>query len=490
MPNLMQKMFWWAAFAASAATTRASAQDGLGSLLDGPGLAINTQPDQRLPVPIATASKKALVEVKDIFRDDYARATTPQARLALAKQLLSHAEKTETSVERWTLYSESMRLASDAGDVDLCLEAIDNAASHFKIDDDLRIDALAKLAPKATPERLDDLARMAFGLAKKATAAGDTTRSQRCMSLASGFARKAKNTAIVAEIARFQQTVRDEEKAAKERLAATAKLALNPSDPAVCLEVGRYFCFKDNDWARGLPLLAKGTDTDLARLAQLELADGRNDGRLMAVADAWWAWGESQKAGDRAEAMLHAGELYRSLLDKTQGLEQAKIEKRIRQAATEPSSTRGRRVPLSDVPVAEVKDVLYGYFNNGTIDDVPYTCLGQAWPTGISGHVTGQGGKPSSLAYPVPRGAKRLAGKAGVVTPRPAANTTQQPGTPQTFEILLDGRSVWKSQPLSRREETADFDIPLMNAGRVELRVNSTSHANAWAAWLNPEFVF
>ena len=497
MPRCKPLPLFFAAWAAlwAPAFAFAQAQDGFGAVLDA-----NPQGEQnadatagrdaRLPVPTANQTKQSLAQIKDIFRDEYAAATTPQARLALGKQLLGQAEKTAAPIERWALCSEAMRLAADAGDVDLCFEAIDAAARQFKVEDDLRIEAVTKLGPKAKPQKLEDLARMAFGIAKQAASRGDAGLSQRCLSLATGFAKKSKNAAVLGEISRFQQAMRDEERAAKDRTAATEKLAANPNDPAVCLEVGRYFCFKDNDWERGLPLLAKGADTHLARLAQLELAERGKNGGVITVADAWWAWAESQKAGDRADAMLHASEFYRTALDRTQGLEQARIEKRIKEAAAEPSSTRGRRVPLADVQVWEAKDVLGGYCNDGTIGNEPYTCLGQAWPTGISGHVTGQSGRPSSITYAVPRGAKRLVGKAGIVTPRTVANTDRQPASPQTFEILFDGRSVWKSPPLSRREETADFDIPLMNASRLELRVNSASHGNAWTAWLNPEFAY
>jgi hypothetical protein len=41
-----------------------------------------------------------------------------------------------------------------------------------------------------------------------------------------------------------------------------AKLSQNPNDPDICLEAGSYFCFKAHDWDRGLPVLAKGSDTE------------------------------------------------------------------------------------------------------------------------------------------------------------------------------------------------------------------------------------
>ena len=65
----------------------------------------------------------------------------------------------------------------------------------------------------------------------------------------------------------------------------------------------------------------------------------------------------------------------------------------------------------------------------------------------------------------------------------------QHPEKPLTFEILLDGHSVWKSDPLARRDETAEFAIELFGASQLELRTYCASASSAWSAWLNPEVI-
>lgn len=295
----VQKSWLRSAATVFVATTAAlaQAQNGLDYLLDSTnpvessGAAV-PQPDPRLPVPAAAASKQALAEVKDIFRADYAAASTPQARLALAKQLLSHAEKTAALVDRWVLYSEAMRLASDAGDMDLCFEAIDTAAQQFAVDvDDLRVDALGKLATRARPEDLDALARASLATARKSVDSGNVPRAQKALSLALGFARKAKNPAFVADANSLQQTLRDVEKIAKEKTAMDSRLSANPGDADVCIEVGKFYSFRADDWRKGLPLLARGSDAALARLAVAELNAGKGAESVISVADGWWTWG-------------------------------------------------------------------------------------------------------------------------------------------------------------------------------------------------------
>jgi hypothetical protein len=449
-------------------------------------------PVRRLPVPLADAVKPALAQVKEIFGDDYAAANSPEKKVDLARRFLQQAGSTPNSVERWALLSEAMRLAADAGSMEVAFEAIDTSAAQYDVNaDDLRLDAITKLGAKAKPALIDELARTAVGIAKKAVGSGDAQLAQKSLALASGFARKTKNTATVAEINRIQQSIRDEEKDAKERALVMDKLAANPDDPEVCLDAGKYYCFKADDWAKGLPLLAKGADAGLAKVAALELAARKSAGSPLAVADAWWDWAEDQKAALRSAGMAHAADLYQTVLEKAQGLERARLEKRIKQASSEAPGPRGggRRMPLAEIQPQQVSDVMYGYENNGTMKGAPYTCLGQAWPNGISSHVIGDA-RPSSIVYALPRGAKRIVGKAGVVTPKGIAPGGSNPVSPQNFEILVDGRSVWKSPPLTKREETADFDVALFGGSRMELRVTSGSSGNAWTAWLNPELVY
>jgi len=493
MKNQVQKVFLLAALAVLGMTMPLSAQDGLDSLLAEPGAvdqpaAANSQPDSRLPVPGAAASKQALSEVKDIFRDEYAGATPPQARLALAKQLLSHADKTAAAVDRWVLYSEAMRLASDAGDVDLCFEAIDAAAEQFAIDaEDLRVDALGKLAAKARPEDLDALARASLAIARKGIDSGDLTRAQRALSLALGFGRKAKNPSSVAEANTLQQSLRDAEKITKEKVAMDSRLAESPGDADVCLEVGKFYCFKAEQWRKGLPLLAKGADTTLARLAVAELNAGRGTEAVISLADGWWTWADEQSGSQKAVARLHAADLYESVLTATEGLDRARLEKRIREANEQKARRREKRIALADLRHEQVS--ITDFTNDGTYKGKPFTCLNQRWPKGLqaSTHAAGV-----TVTYLLPKGAKKLVGKAGVFTPNAleTLNVPPQPGAPIEFEIFVDGRSAWKSPPLAKRDDTADFSVELYGATRVELKTISKSSTSPWSAWLNPEITY
>lgn len=467
------------------------AQDGPQTLLkdgsDGHPPAADQQRAQlRQPVPAAAASRQALAEVKDIFRDDYAKAITPQARSAFARQLLAQVEKTPAAAERWALLSEAMRLASDAGDVDLCFETIDNTGSCFAIDtDDYKLDAISKLAVKAPPQAIDGLARAALTISKKATDVGNSVAASKGLSLAASLARKAKNRALVAEVAKIQQSARDQDKEAKERAAIEGRLAAQPTDPEVCLEAGKYFCFKADDWERGLPLLAKSSDTTLSRLATAEANTAETIEAVISLADAWWNWAERERGVNKAAGMVHAADLYATVVPKLQGLDRTKLEKRIQQAGNEPTG-REQRVALADLKEESATGMQYGFSKDGTFKGKPFTCCGKQWPKGLTAMTHDKG---TSIIYKLPAGAKRLVGSAGVFCPD-GAGSNQHPGAPIVFEILLDGRSAWKSAALAEQNNTAEFAVELYGATTLELRSKSNSPSGAWSAWLNPEITY
>lgn len=337
-----------------------------------------------LSIPSPTDMKQVLVDLKEIFRTEYAAATTPQARLALSRQLMAQADKASKPSERWVLLSEAMRLASDAGDMELCFEAITKSAAQFDIDaDELKLDSLSKLATKAPPQQVDGLARTAIEVAKKAADSGNSAILSKSLALATSLARKTKNRALIAEATKIQQSARDQEKESKELAAVAAKLAQNPAHADVCLEAGKFLCFKAEDWDRGLPLLAKGSDTALARLAVAEMNAGKTTEAVTSLADAWWDWGDKERGATKSAGLGHAANLYGSVLAKTQGLDRARLEKRIKQAQSD-SPNRGKRVALADLNEESATGMQYAFAKDGTFKGAPFTCCGQPWPKGLT----------------------------------------------------------------------------------------------------------
>jgi formylglycine-generating enzyme required for sulfatase activity len=70
----------------------------------------------------------------------------------------------------------------------------------------------------------------------------------------------------------------------------------------------------------------------------------------------------------------------------------------------------------------------------------------------------------------------------------PALRADQQgPRSPLTFEIIGNGKSIWKSSPLTKRGDIQPCQVSLAGINQLELRVSSAGPNDwAWAVWMEP----
>jgi hypothetical protein len=456
------------------------AADGLESLLapEQPGLKEQEQSGSRLPPPAPNLRRESTMAVKEIFGEEMAAAKSAEQRSALAKKLLSHAASSSAPADRWVLFSDAMRLASEAGDLESSRQAVRQFSAVFEVDkSSLMLEGLTRLAAKSAPAALDPVARAAIELSQDSD---DADVSQKSLLLAASIARKTANKQLVAEITKLQQQQRDMAKLQKEAGAIREKLASNSNDRETCLEAGEFFCFKMNDWQRGLPLLVKGSDASLAKLAQADLAAEANMKARASVADAWWDWGNAQKPPTKNAALSRAARLYESTVAEASGLERARLEKRISQARADEAGDE-KRLFLADLKETRVQGVNVPFSRDGTFTGQPIMCVNKTWPKALVVIPFNE----AKVVYAVPKGARRLVGKVGVFTP---AGQINQPKGSLRFSILVDGSEVWSSDPLTRRDETTSFNVGVAQASEVELVTRCSDPINAWMAFLDPGF--
>ena len=309
-----------------------------------------TVPKLRPPTPEAQQASEQ--EVRTVFADDFSAANSASKKVALSKQLLEQSEKTAAVADQWALLKESLRLATESGNLTAAEQALDRLGAVFQIDSDsIWLEVLTKLAAKPTPDSLEEIARACIAFADHtatfANGSGANAGVLKSLALAAALARRSKNTALLAEVVQLQASLREREKESKETAALLAKLADSPNDPDVCLEAGKYFCFKLGDWGRGLPMLAKGSDTALSRLAVAEKATQPKPAAAVALADAWYQWAATDRGAHKAAAEQHACAIYEKHLGSVEGLERTRIEKRIAAvSAVAPNPSR----PAKDGP--------------------------------------------------------------------------------------------------------------------------------------------
>jgi hypothetical protein len=82
---------------------------------------------------------------------------------------------------------------------------------------------------------------------------------------------------------------------AKEFPTAPAKtLAEKPEDPAANSSMGRFLCFAKEDWERGLPMLAKGSEAGLKSLAEKDLSTPDGSDLQRDLCEGWLSVAEKE----------------------------------------------------------------------------------------------------------------------------------------------------------------------------------------------------
>ncbi len=90
----------------------------------------------------------------------------------------------------------------------------------------------------------------------------------------------------------------------------------------------------------------------------------------------------------------------------------------------------------------------------------------------------------ASVSYDLDRPYTQFLAKVGI----PAVAAEQKdPQAPLTFEILGNGKSIWKSNPLAKKGDIQDCALGLLGVKQLELRVHNAG-PSAWAhpVWLEP----
>ena len=317
-----------------------TSQDLAGLLDEAERISVTTKPaaevtNPAVALPSAAERKAAVAKVREVFADEFADSSTPDAKKVLAGQLTAEADRSENIAERWALRSEALRLSSEAVDVPTALSLIELLAADFAaIGPGEELDAMLALAAKAPLNQLSPVLRVILEKARDVIDTRDEQSVSKALITVAGLARKAKDQALIGEVLELQAAARERAKERKLVESMEDKLATSPNDPVVCLEVGKFFCFKLQDWKRGLPVLAKGKDEGLAALARGDLASDGKPAAARLSGDEWWDWAEEQPAATRDAARLRAAKLYEAVVDTSSGLDKTKLEKRIATALT------------------------------------------------------------------------------------------------------------------------------------------------------------
>lgn len=284
----------------------------------------------RLPVPSAEAQKGAETIIREIFKDEYAKRDQGD-RLKLARKLREQALETAGDAPaQFVLLRESKDLASQAGDFSAALQAISELARRFAVDGPgLKAAALAQASAQAkTTEQVKRAAEAYLELVEEGIRDGQLDVAEKAAAAASGLARKAKELPLLTRIEARAKEVAELKGAHDKARKALEVLAVKPDDPAANLALGRYLCWTQGQWDKGLKHLSQGADQALKAIAAKDLKNPTDPAEQAALGDEWWALIESE--GPRSK--VRAAFWYAKALPSMSGLTRVKVERRLSEA--------------------------------------------------------------------------------------------------------------------------------------------------------------
>lgn len=286
----------------------------------------------RRPIPAGPEQARSRKLLKAAFADQL-KDRSIQGRKKLAAALLDQVAKTEDNAsDEFVLLGGAIDASKEGGDLGLCFKAADVMASQYQVDGlSIKADAVLKMDFRGgSPDDAAENVRKALDLIDPLLRGDDFRGAQRVIAQARQAARNVELTALVQQRGKAIDALRVAHDRAQ---TAAEKLKSAPDDPAANLAVGIYLCFGKEDWAKGLPLLAKSSDTNVKQLAALEIARPDKPDDLIRVGDGWWDAAVRQPESDRAAIRHHAASFYKAALESATGLQRSVLEHRIAEAS-------------------------------------------------------------------------------------------------------------------------------------------------------------
>ena len=288
--------------------------------------------DDRQPVPSADAQKAAAKEIKGIFAKEFSNATTSEQRLELAQMLYRQAlETSQDPPNQFTLFKLTMESAQRAGRSTLALQAIEQTGKTFAIDTiKEKVDILIECGKASRDvQETQELLQNINKVVGESASDERFDAAVRLLQAAVTIAGKAKDPDTVRRAASRLKQLQDQQKLYDAAQKAAATLSVSPDDPDANLRRGRYLCLVKNDWAAGLPMLAKSSDSALAAVAKQDSIQPAEAARQAALGSDWFDYQTSAKGPMKDLSANRAAYWYALALPALTGLQKTQAEKRL-----------------------------------------------------------------------------------------------------------------------------------------------------------------
>ncbi len=258
------------------------------------------------PIPSIADRQAVLKEIDEIY--NLSKKRDPAEKLTMAGEMFGVAnESSGKPTQHFVLLHQVMKLAEEGGDAVLMVRAIDTMARTFELD---ALETKGKMlkqfaAGVKNSERIESLVKASKPYVDQAMAEKQFDYALSIADAAYKATLYPPGKDLRKEMLDHRTQIQETCAKHKEIESKLADLTANPDDPDANLYFGRLFCFKRGDWRKGLPLLAKGSDFDLATLARRDLNEPPSEPvEQVKLADAWYDLANTRKDTQEKNALL------------------------------------------------------------------------------------------------------------------------------------------------------------------------------------------
>ncbi len=292
----------------------------------------------RRPAPDEKALQQAMAEVQSVYKSDFTKAVTANARATLAELLVKRASETEDKPAlRYALLRSAGELSLLAKTPAAMAKTADQMADEFAVSAAVvKANWILPVLNSADPSKGNITAqiKLALGVADELLELEQTTLAQSLVDRCKTLAEDVIGRQLHLDIDQATARVRVSQERRKLATQALETLKTAPDDPEANLAVGKYLCLVRHDWKAGLPRLAKCSDAELKKLALQDLKSPSDSKEQLALADAWWDYTPAAEENLPRGAKLRAEYWYRQTRENLKGVDLDKADRRIEEAHT------------------------------------------------------------------------------------------------------------------------------------------------------------
>ncbi len=286
---------------------------------------------ERLPVPNREQRAEAQKEIATLFGVDIRQATSPNARLLLAKKTVREARETTDPAVKFMLFELTRSLAGNLGSVEVALAAARDQAEHFAIDRlETEIDTIDQLmGATESRQRIYSLIHAVLQTQERAIRDERFPEAMQLIRRATTLAKRSGDLVVVSELKTNARDVRLMGDKFRQLQSVRDTLQADPADAGANFAIGKFKATVTGNWEAAIPLLLLGADPQWRAAAEFERDGPGNPQGQVQAGDAWWALAESIGGRNATSVRQRAAFWYDQALPSLADAEETRVRGRV-----------------------------------------------------------------------------------------------------------------------------------------------------------------